>query len=265
MSEYLRSLILGVIQGLTEFLPVSSSGHIEILNHLMGSSSSVDSDLTMVLIVHVGTALSILFVFYKDILAILTDLFQFKMTENTKLSFEILLSMFPALVVGLLFEEQIESIFQGDIWFVGIALMFTALLLWITPNFSEKGAGIGWRNAFIIGCAQAIAIMPGISRSGMTIALALIIGVGKKEAARFSFLMVLPVIFGKLILDVFSDGLSISSQELPSVMIALISSFIVGVVACKWMIKLVEKSNLRIFSIYCFLVGLLAIGINFYG
>lgn len=265
MSDILRSLILGIIQGLTEFLPVSSSGHLEIINAILGSSKSVDSDLSMVILVHAGTALSILYVFRQDILDIIKDLLSFKWSPDTKLALEIVVSMLPALVLGLAFEDKIEQIFQGGIWMVGCSLIFTGLVLWLTPNLNEHSKSIGWNKAFLIGLAQAVAIMPGISRSGMTIAAALMLGVGKKDAAKFSFLMVLPVILGKLLLDIVGGDFSMTGTSGVSIFIALLSSFVVGVIACTWMIKIVQRYSLKYFSIYCALLGIATILFYYYG
>jgi len=265
MTDIFRSLILGIIQGLTEFLPVSSSGHLELINHLLGSSESVDSDLTMVLIVHLGTALSIIYVFRQDIIDILSSLFRFQNSVETRLAFEIILSMIPALVIGLAFEETIEALFAGGIWMVGVALIVTGIVLWLTPNITTQKNEIGWSKAFLIGIAQAVAIMPGISRSGMTIASALMLGVDRGQAARFSFLMVLPVIFGKIILDLISGDILLSSDAAPSILVALVSSFIVGVIACKWMINLVQKAQLRYFAWYCISIGFITIILQYYG
>jgi len=264
MADILRSILLGLVQGLTEFLPVSSSGHLEILNSLLGSSETIDSDLSMVILVHIGTALSILYVYRSDIKDILVDMFQFKWTENTKLSTEIILSMLPAMIIGLMFEDQIEQIFQGGIWMVGAALMFTGIVLWATPNIKDKKEPVGWKRAALIGLAQAVAILPGISRSGMTIAAALMLGVGKKEAARFSFLMVLPVILGKALLDIISGEWQLNPDNYLPIAIALIVSMVSGIIACKWMIKLVQRSSLRNFAVYCFCLGLIVIGSSFF-
>lgn len=265
MTDILRSLILGVIQGLTEFLPVSSSGHLEIMNYFLGSSQSVDSDLTMVVLVHAGTALSILYVFRKDVWAILSDIIQFKWSDDTRLALEIIVSMIPALVIGLAFEDKIEELFSGGLWMVGASLIFTGIVLWLTPNIKDQDGLVGWKKALLIGIAQAVAIMPGISRSGMTIAIALMLGVGKKNAARFSFLMVLPVILGKLLLDVMSGDFVVSAGSGLPIMVALVSSFVVGVIACTWMIKLVQTYGLKYFAYYCISVGLLVIGFYHYG
>lgn len=265
MTDILRSILLGIIQGLTEFLPVSSSGHLEILNFLIGSSQSVDSDLTMVVLVHAGTAFSILYVFRDDIQLIIKDLLQFSWNANTRLAAYIVLSMIPALIVGLVFEEQIEALFSGEIWMVGIALICTGIVLWMTPNDRDQELAVGWKSAIIIGCAQAVAIMPGISRSGMTIAIALMLGIGKKNAARFSFLMVLPVILGKILLDILSGEFVVHQSSALSISVAFLAAFVVGVMACSWMIKIVKQSKLIYFSWYCFIIGAFAIGLYFYG
>ena len=265
MTDILRSAILGLIQGLTEFLPVSSSGHLEILNALLGSSETIDSDLTMVILVHVGTALSILYVYRQDILHILKDVFTFQWSPNSKLAIEIIISMIPAMCIGLFFEDQIEAIFSGGIWMVGFCLMFTGLILWITPSLNDQDHKVGWKRAVLIGIAQAVAILPGISRSGMTIAAALMLGVGKKEAARFSFLMVLPVILGKALLDIIGGDWNLGGASTWPVLTALIVSMISGVVACTWMIKLVQRSSLRYFAVYCLIIGAVVVGASWYG
>ncbi len=267
MSDILRALVLGVVQGLTEFLPVSSSGHLEIMNELMGSGSSIDSDLTMVILVHLGTAFSILYVYWSDIKSILMDLLQFKWGEETQISLKILLSMIPAMIIGLLFEDQLEALFSGSIIWVGIFLTLTGLVLYITPSgiSTQKGDKVTFKNALVIGVAQAVAVLPGISRSGMTIASALSLGIDKERAARFSFLMVLPVIFGKVILDISGGDLVLNSDNYIPIIVALVSSFLVGVWACRWMVSLVKNSQLKFFAYYCVIIGLGTILYHFYG
>ena len=253
--EIIKALILGIVQGLTEFLPISSSGHLEIVNHLLQNTESIDSDLLMVVIVHLGTAFSILYVFRSDISNILTSLFTFRKDEDFSLALKIVISMVPALFVGLLFESQIEALFASSILlYVGLFLCITALVLWFTPKDNKEGR-VSYAKAIWIGIAQAIAILPGISRSGMTIAVALFLNVDKIKAARFSFLMVLPVIFGKVILDVISGDLLINSKNSLPLIVALFTSFIVGVYACKWMLRIIQNSQLSHFAIYCFIVG----------
>jgi len=257
--EIIKAIVLGIVQGLTEFLPVSSSGHLEIVNHYFASNNELDSDLLMVVITHLGTAFSIVYVFRNDILSILRSLFTFNRNEDFDLSLKILVSMIPALVIGLLFEDQIEALFASKVLtYVGIFLCFTGMVLWFTPKEITKG-NISYSKSFGIGIAQAIAILPGVSRSGLTIATALYLGVDRVKAARFSFLMLLPVIFGKVILDVVSGEMVPTSQNTFPIMAALITSFAVGVMACKWMIRIVNSAKLSYFAIYCLLVGLLVI------
>ena len=265
MNEVLRSLLLGIVQGLTEFLPVSSSGHLEIINYFFGPNQNLDSDFTLVLLAHLGTALSIVYVFRKEIYSIIQDVLRFRSTQNSELFIEIIISMIPALIIGLLFENEIEKLFEGGIWMVGLALIFTSLILWLTPLGRDSESRVGINRALLIGLAQAVAIMPGISRSGMTIALALLLGVGRARAAKFSFLMVLPVIFGKAFLDIISGELLLQSTNLLPYFITVISSFVVGVIACNWMIKLVKTVGLKRFAYYCLSVGLIAISLHFYG
>lgn len=263
MSDVLRALILGIVQGLTEFLPVSSSGHLEIANELLGSAQSIDSDLLMVVIVHLGTAFSILYVYREDIFHILKDLLTWNDTEHRALAFKILVSMIPAFLVGVLFNDYLEALFSGAILWVGVFLLFTALVLYMTPRLSTAQGEVTYKKAGLVGLAQAVAVLPGVSRSGMTIASALMLGVDRERAARFSFLMVLPVIIGKVLLDVVSGDLTITESNGLPIAVALISSFLVGVWACRWMVSLVRRSGLRYFAYYCFAVGLLTIGYHF--
>ena len=265
MTDIVRSLLLGIIQGLTEFVPVSSSGHLELLNHFLGSSESVDSDLTMVILVHAGTAFSILYVFRKDILELLIGAVSTSWNEHNRFITYVIVSMIPALIIGLTLEDQVEALFSGGIWKVGAALIVTGLVLWATPESRDSQSSVSMTQALLIGVAQAIAIMPGISRSGMTIAVALMLGIGRQKAARFSFLMVLPVILGKMLLDLLSGEFLINSQNILSVSLAFFTALFVGILACKWMLKIVQQAKLKYFSWYCIAVGLIAIGVNWYG
>lgn len=256
---------MGIIQGLTEFLPVSSSGHLELLNHFLGDTSYAFSTFDIILLAHLGTALSITYIFRNEILQMILSTVKWKADENRQLSFYIIISMIPAMIIGLLFEQQIEDLFGGSLMPIGFSLLFTALVLALTPSGVENFKTVGYTAAFVIGMAQMIAIMPGVSRSGMTLATALFIGIMRKDAAKFSFLMVLPVIFGKVILDFISGDFNFSSSSLLVYFIAIASSFVVGVIACKWMIKLVENSRLRYFAIYCFIVGIFAVVASYNG
>lgn len=255
---YLESIILGIIQGLTEFLPVSSSGHIELGKAVLGID--LEDNILYTIVLHVATALSTVVVFRKDILEIFKDLFAFKWNEGTKLSLYIVISMIPAAIIGLLFEEQIDNYFYGKITFVGLMLLITAALLLFADKAKNSRKDISPKIAFWVGIAQAIAILPGISRSGATISTTVLLNVSKEKAARFSFLMVLPLIFGKILNDL-RDPETLQSIEVMQGQMAVgfIAAFISGLLACTLMINLVKKSKLRYFSIYCLIVGIIAI------
>ena len=257
--DSLDSFILGIIQGLTEFLPVSSSGHLEIGKALLGNKSMPKDSMIFTVVLHFATALSTIVVFRKDIFEIFSDLLKFSWNHNTKFIIKILFSMIPAILIGLIFEVQLERLFSGEIILVGIMLIITSLLLVLADRAKETNKNIQYKNSIIIGISQAIAILPGISRSGATISTAVLLGIDKTKAARFSFLMVIPLIFGKIIKDIFSGELIYDSSEFSNIFIGFLSAFISGVFACTWMIKLVKNSQLKYFAIYCALAGLLAI------
>ncbi len=250
-----EAIVLGIIQGLTEFLPISSSGHLEIGKAFFGSQFGADESLFFTLTLHVATALSTLVVFRKDIVNLLKGLLAFNNNESVQFSIKILISMLPAVGVGLFFQNQIEALFSQNLVLVGAMLCLTALVLFIADRSVKTGKSITTLQAFVVGIVQAIAILPGISRSGSTIAAAVVLGVHREKAARFSFLMVLPLIFGsmaKKLLDAESLHLSIALTPL---ILGFIASFISGILACKWMIALVKKSQLKYFSLYCLFVG----------
>ena len=255
-----EAFILGLIQGLTEFLPVSSSGHLEIGNVLLGVQTS--ENLLFAVVVHAATALSTILVFRKDILVIIVDLLEFKWNESTQFVSKIIVSMIPVGVVGVFFESEIEAFFSGNMILVGSMLLITAGLLFLTHYSKGTSGDVSFGKALIVGFAQAFAILPGISRSGSTIATALLLGVDRSKAARFSFLMVLIPILGasllklKDYLETPGMGSSISSVSL---IIGFLSAFIAGLVACQWMINLVKKGKLTYFAYYCAAVGLIAI------
>ena len=265
MSEFLISVILGIIQGLTEFLPISSSGHLELANALLGDRKALDSDLIIVILAHLGTAFSIMYIYRSDILNIIKSMLFFRRDEHALLGWKIAVSAIPAVAIGLLLEEQISQIFEGDIIIVGVFLIITGIVLYLTPRKNERRDEVSFFRAGIIGLAQAFAILPGISRSGMTIATALFIGTDSKEAARFSFLMVLPIILGKVALDLLTGDLTISSATIYPISGALISSFLVGIWACRAMIRFVQRGQLKYFAIYCLIVGAITIAFSLYG
>tara|TARA_B100002019_G_scaffold235508_1_gene209869 strand:- start:591 stop:1379 length:789 start_codon:yes stop_codon:yes gene_type:complete len=255
----LETLILGIVQGLTEFLPVSSSGHLELVKAIFGSDYEQQQGLLITITLHAATAFSTIFVFRKDIAMILSDLLLLKRGESLNFSLKIILSMIPAVIIGLFFEDFIASLFVGKIALVGVMLMITALLLFLADRVNENNKELNYSNTFYIGVIQAIAILPGISRSGATIALAVLLKIDRNKAARFSFLMVIPLILGSMAKSVIDGDLSQESTALLPLLVGFVSAFITGVFACRWMVALVKKSQLKYFSFYCFAVGALAI------
>jgi len=260
----LDALLLGIIQGLTEFLPVSSSGHLELGKAILGDTSVPEESLMFTVVVHFATALSTIVVFRKDIWEILRGLLSFKWNEETQFSTKIILSMIPAVIVGLFFEEQLEALFGGNILLVGCMLIVTAALLWMADKAKDTQKKVSFSNAFVIGVSQAIAMLPGISRSGATISTSVLLGNDKSKAARFSFLMVIPLILGKIAKDILGGDLSTEVGNVSVLVIGFLAAFIAGLIACTWMIKLVKKSKLSWFAIYCLIVGLIAIGFSLY-
>lgn len=255
---WLESLILGLIQGLTEFLPVSSSGHLELGKAILGVEAQ--GSLSFSIVVHGATVLSTILVFWKDIRDLFIGLFKFKWNFETKFIVLIIISMIPVLVVGTFFKDDVESFFDGNTKFVGFMLLITATFLTISHFIKKREKELNFGNAFIIGLAQAFAVLPGISRSGATIAIGLISGVDKTKIARFSFLMVLVPILGANFLDITSgDMVNENSVGISSLIIGFTAAFVSGWAACRWMIKIVSKGKLIYFAIYCLIIGLLGI------
>lgn len=261
--SWINALILGIIQGLTEFLPVSSSGHLELAKAMQGDEMLAEESMFMTVLLHFATALSTVVIFRKDILEIIRGLFQFKWNDEMKFSLKIVLSMVPASAVGVLFEDEIESFFNGKILLVGFMLILTGLLLFMADKAKNTVKNVSFLNAVVIGVSQAIAILPGISRSGATISTSVLLGIDREKAARFSFLMVVPLIFGKIAKDLISDDFTTAGIDLGVASVGFFAAFITGLLACTWMIKLVKNSKLVYFSIYCFVVGIIAIILNF--
>lgn len=258
--DIIEAIILGIIQGLTEFLPVSSSGHLELAKVILGDTSLPEESLTFTVVLHFATALSTLVIFRKEVAEICKGLFQFKWNDEFKFSLKIILSMLPAVIVGLLFEEELESFFGGKILLVGVMLLVTALLLLLADKAKNTNKEVSFSNSVIIGISQAIAMLPGISRSGATISTSVLLGIDRTRAARFSFLMVVPLIFGKIGKDLLGGEISFDSSEIIPISAGFIAAFLAGLLACKWMISLVKKSKLTYFAIYCAIVGFVAIG-----
>ena len=262
MSSIFAAILLGIIQGLTEFLPVSSSGHLEITTFILehfGSEGLPEENILMTVVLHAATALSTLFIFRDEVAQIFRGLLQFEWNKEFQFSLKIIISMVPAAVVGVLFDEQIDALFGGRILLVGSMLIVTGLLLFIADKAKNTTQSVNFGQSLIIGIAQAIAILPGISRSGATISTSVILGIDREKAARFSFLMVVPLIFGKMAKDILSGEMASESAALIPLIAGFVTAFVTGLIACKWMISLVKKSQLKYFSYYCFTIGILAI------
>jgi undecaprenyl-diphosphatase len=262
----LEAIILGIIQGLTEFLPVSSSGHLELGKALMGDETIPEEALLFTIIVHAATALSTIVVYRKYIWQLLVGLAKFQWNEEAKFVSLIAVSAIPIAIVGLTFEDEIKSFFEGKIVLVGSMLLVTGALLLFTHFAQHRKGKVTFFRSIIIGIAQTIAILPGISRSGSTIAASLLLGVSRERAARFSFLMALPPILGGALLKtkeyLETPRVVVESNhgiEADALIAGFVAAFIAGVFACRWMITIVKKSKLSHFAVYCFLAGITAI------
>lgn len=256
--------MLGIIQGLTEFLPVSSSGHLELAKWVMGDDSLASESMLMTVSLHAATALATLVVFRKDVVEIITDLFKFKWNDGTKFAAFILVSMIPAAIVGVLFDDMLTALFDRQIVLVALMLILTGLLLFLADRAKNTNKAVGWVDAILIGIAQAVAILPGISRSGATISTSVLLGIDREKAARFSFLMVVPLILGKMAKDVM-DGAFSSATSLPELGVGFAAAFFTGIAACVWMIKLVKRAELKWFAYYCFAVAIIVLAVRLIG
>ncbi|MFO7852269.1 MAG: undecaprenyl-diphosphate phosphatase [Bacteroidota bacterium] len=254
----LEAIILGIIQGLTEFLPVSSSGHLEIGKYLFDIEAQ--SSFAYSVAVHGATVLSTLLVFRKEVASLTRGTLKFRMNSETHYVLKIIVSMVPVVIVGLFFEDEVASLFNGNIIFVGSMLLVTAGLLIVSSVMKDRRKEINYFHAFIIGIAQAFAVLPGISRSGATISTGLMLGNKKENLARFSFLMILIPIIGANILKLIRGDFSADSSVGPLAIIAgFIAAFITGYIACRWMINIVKRGKLYWFGIYCLIIGSIAI------
>jgi undecaprenyl-diphosphatase len=256
---WIEALILGIVQGLTEFLPVSSSGHLEIGKVLL--NVEVKEDLTFTVLVHFATVLSTITVFFSEIKDLTRGLFAFRWNSETKYVVRILVSMIPVLAVGILFREEVESLFSGNLVLVGGALLVTAALLISTQLVKAGTKKIPFSDAFLMGMAQAMAVIPGISRSGATISTGLLLKNDRSEVARFSFLMVLLPIIGAALLDIlaFSSPSGDAVISAGALAVGFLGAYVSGFLACRWMIRLVKRGNLYWFAIYCAVVGIISI------
>jgi undecaprenyl-diphosphatase len=258
--SFFEAIILGIIQGLTEFLPVSSSGHLELGKALLGDTSIPQESMMFTVVAHLATALATLLVYRKEVRRIVAGLFKFNNNEEFQFSLKIVISMIPAAAIGVLFADEMERLFDRQILLVGMMLWVTGLLLIVADNAKNTERDVSFKHSVIIGLAQAIAILPGISRSGATISTSVLLGVDRSKAASFSFLMVVPLILGKITKDLMDGAVIVSDDQVGVLTAGFLAAFITGLFACQWMIKLVRNAQLRYFSYYCFIVGGLAIG-----
>ena len=259
--DWLQALVLGIIQGLTEYLPVSSSGHLAIGSALFGVQG--EDNLTFTVMVHVATVLSTLVILWKEIDWILKGLFKVEMNAETKYFLNIVVSMIPVGIVGVFFKDYVEKIFGSGLLIVGCCLLLTAALLTFSyfakPRQREN---ISMKDAFIIGLAQAAAVLPGLSRSGSTIATGILLGNKKEKLAQFSFLMVIPPILGEALLDVLKavkGEEAFGDIETLPLIVGFVAAFVSGCIACKWMINIVKRGKLVWFGVYCAIAGAVTI------
>lgn len=255
--NWFEAIALGLIQGLTEFLPISSSGHLEIAKSIFGIDPEANFYFTIA--VHGATVLSTIVVFWKEIIELLSGTLKFKMNDETSYVLKLIVSMIPVGIAGLLLKDPIEKLFSGNIVFVGFMLLITSTLLALAHFIKKRDREIGYLDALLIGIAQALAVIPGISRSGATISTGLMIGNSKDKIARFSFLMVLVPIIGANFLEIMSGEINPDSTSTGIILIGFLAAFASGYLACRWMIEIVKKSKLIWFSIYCVIIGLLSI------
>lgn len=262
--SWLEALILGIVQGLTEFLPVSSSGHLEIGQALLGTAG--EDNLTFAVLVHTATVLSTLVVLWREVAQLFKGTFT-TMQWNAEKDYvaKILVSMIPVFVVGMFFKDEVESFFGNGLLLVGVCLLITALLLalseWLQKKRQNAGHEVEYKDAIIIGIAQACAVLPGLSRSGSTIATGLLCGVKKESVAQFSFLMVLIPILGEAFLDLIKllQGEVTSHLGVVPAVVGFVAAFVTGCFACRFMIEIVRRQRLIWFAVYCLVIGSIAI------
>ena len=253
----LEAIIMGIVQGLTEFLPVSSSGHLELANYFFGIKG--ESNLQFTMAVHAATVLSTITVFYREIGQLFKGLFKFQMNTETRYIINIIISMIPIAVVGFFFRDTIEGLFTSNLLLVGIMLLITACLLTFAGLAKPRTGQITPGRAFVIGIAQALAALPGLSRSGATISTGLLLGVQRSEMSKFSFLMVLVPIIGMNLLELIGMKSGVASVGTWQLVCGFVAAYFTGTLACRWMIRIVNKGKLTWFAVYCAVVGIISI------
>jgi undecaprenyl-diphosphatase len=259
MIDILRSIVLGIVQGLTEFLPVSSSGHLEIAKYILGEDAVGEESLFLTVVLHFATALSTMVIFRKFIWGIILSAFSKDGKYSRSFVINIIISMIPAALVGVFMDDLMDQLFNKNLILVCSMLIVTGLLLYVADKAKNTHKKVGPLEAIVIGISQAIAILPGISRSGATISTSVLLGIDREEAARFSFIMVVPLIFGKIAKDLLDDSFTLHNTSYIELSAGFIAAFITGLVACTWMITLVKKSQLKYFSFYCFAIAALGL------
>lgn len=272
--DTLNALIMGIVQGLAEYLPISSSGHLEIFREILGLDLSGAESLEFDVLLHIATVLSTIVILWREFYPLCVSFFTIRRDNHFYYVLKILVSCIPVGIVGVCFKDVIEGFFGTNLTIVGVCLLITAALLAFSYFFRtvpeeqtrtlSRGRDITFLDAFIIGCAQAVAVLPGLSRSGTTIATGIIIGDRREEVARFSFLMVIIPILGEALLDIkdyFTEPAAATASSIGwlPMLVGFLASFIVGCIACKWMLNLVKKGKLIWFAVYCLIVGVLCI------
>ena len=261
--DWIEALFLGLIQGLTEFLPVSSSGHLELGKYLFGLDH--EANFYFSIYVHGATVLSTIVVFRKDIAELIKGFFRFRLNDETIFVLKLFVSMIPALIAGFFIQKIVALFFTGNMILLGFEFMVTAILLFLSTLVKPGEKPIGFLDSFIMGLAQLLAILPGISRSGATIATGIMLGNRKAEIARFSFLMVLVPIIGANLLELNAKvgTISVEKTSLAAILTGVAAAFLSGYLACRWMINLVKKGNLLWFAIYCLAAGIFSLLLGF--
>lgn len=275
--DWLDALILGIVQGLSEYLPISSSGHLEIFKQILNLDLDPDKSLEFSVMLHVATVLSTIVVLWKEFFPLCKSFFTFRRDADFYYVCKILVSCIPVAIVGFCLKDWIETFFGGDLTVVGVCLCVTALLLCFAYYFrtrlvllghAPEGHDITWSDAFVIGCAQAVAVLPGLSRSGSTIATGILLGDNREKIASFSFFMVIIPILGEGLLDLMkmmsggageTAATAAGGVSLSAILIGFVASFVVGCFACKWMIALVKKGKLVWFALYCVIMGIICL------
>ena len=243
--DYLFSMLLGIIQGLTEFLPISSSGHLQIINHFFNFLNESEDNFMLTIILHFATCMSTIIIFKKN-------------SSHTFLYF-IFISMIPAIIVGFFLDHIIKLLFSGNIFLIGLMLVLNSIILFIADNFKGGEKNLNTPRAFLIGVSQAIGIIPGISRSGITISTSILLGIRRTEASTFSFLMVIPLIIGSVIKSVIDQENFNFNIDFSILFVGFFGAFFTGIIACKWMLHIVENFKLKYFSFYCIMIGVIAL------